>query len=336
MVAIYHFTGWKWSDTAWFKWSSLIINGSDAVAFFFVLSGFVLSYKYFHKGKEVKPLKFFAKRLLRLYPAYILTVLICYAYYTRAAGLDGFLSGFLANGDSKILSELFMIRQSHLYYTPGWSLGVEMGLSVLLPLLVFACKSNIKYTYWLSAFAIFIGPHFVNPFIIHFTLGALISFHYYDLINKEGLGKKVTKYFSFLLPISILLFSARHINKLVSFGTETELAHNFLKVDFFLPTGIGAALLMTLVISSKNMRAFFTNRLFFQLGKISYSIYLCHWIIVWSLMDNYDFLKEQLSSIHLPELSVFALYLAGVLLVSYVFYYLVERPFIQLSRRLFS
>ena len=42
MVVFYHFIGWKWAEEPAFHLSSMIFNGSDAVSFFFVLSGLVL------------------------------------------------------------------------------------------------------------------------------------------------------------------------------------------------------------------------------------------------------------------------------------------------------
>jgi peptidoglycan/LPS O-acetylase OafA/YrhL len=46
MVVLGHFINWRLSNNFWVKVIPLtIVGGTDAVSFFFVLSGFVLSYK---------------------------------------------------------------------------------------------------------------------------------------------------------------------------------------------------------------------------------------------------------------------------------------------------
>jgi len=80
-VAIYHFIGWKWHTTDAYHYAAFIFNGSDAVSFFFVLSGFVLSYPYLHFDRKIKYGRYVWKRILRLYPAYVVTILITAFYW---------------------------------------------------------------------------------------------------------------------------------------------------------------------------------------------------------------------------------------------------------------
>ncbi len=83
MVVIYHFIGWKWPDELSYKLSAFIFNGSDAVSFFFVLSGFVLSYPYIHLGRKYSYIKYVRGRFIRIYPAYVFTILIEALYHYR-------------------------------------------------------------------------------------------------------------------------------------------------------------------------------------------------------------------------------------------------------------
>ena len=48
-----------------------MFNGSDAVSFFFVLSGFVLSYKYLALGQPLDMKQFYTNRIFRLWPAFL-------------------------------------------------------------------------------------------------------------------------------------------------------------------------------------------------------------------------------------------------------------------------
>ena len=47
-----------------------VFNGHQAVNFFFVLSGFVLSYKYIVRNKSLDVVQFYVSRIFRLYPGF--------------------------------------------------------------------------------------------------------------------------------------------------------------------------------------------------------------------------------------------------------------------------
>ena len=66
MVLFYHFINWKYDSHTLAKVGSIIANGSDAVSFFFVLSGFVLSYKYVVLRQPLDIKKFYFNRFFRL------------------------------------------------------------------------------------------------------------------------------------------------------------------------------------------------------------------------------------------------------------------------------
>ncbi|MGB1217754.1 MAG: acyltransferase family protein [Saprospiraceae bacterium] len=83
MVVFYHFIGWHWGERVEYHLASIVFNGSDAVSFFFVLSGFVLSFKYFQRGGELNIKKYTFNRVLRLYPAFIVAVLMNFFYWYR-------------------------------------------------------------------------------------------------------------------------------------------------------------------------------------------------------------------------------------------------------------
>src|SRR5690554_4577142 len=62
-----------------FKWLSLFNNGGVAVTFFFVLSGFLITYlllKEKQATQNVSIKKFYFKRVLRIWPLYFLLVFI--------------------------------------------------------------------------------------------------------------------------------------------------------------------------------------------------------------------------------------------------------------------
>ena len=61
-----------------FDWLGLFKNGGNAVTFFFVLSGFLITYlllKERHKTATTSIKNFYLKRVLRIWPLYFLLVL---------------------------------------------------------------------------------------------------------------------------------------------------------------------------------------------------------------------------------------------------------------------
>jgi len=65
-IVMYHF----FQSTTFSKW------GASQLTFFFLLSGFVLSYQYRGRENEICTWRFFAKRLFRLYPTYLLSIAV--------------------------------------------------------------------------------------------------------------------------------------------------------------------------------------------------------------------------------------------------------------------
>ena len=75
MVFATHFCDYKYHGKMIANYLSIIFNGSDAVSFFFVLSGFVLSYKYLVLNKPLDIKKFYVSRFFRLWPAFFVTLI---------------------------------------------------------------------------------------------------------------------------------------------------------------------------------------------------------------------------------------------------------------------
>ncbi|MFT4758851.1 MAG: peptidoglycan/LPS O-acetylase OafA/YrhL [Paraglaciecola sp.] len=103
MVMVFHFLNWRWVDTTQVKAITFIFNGSNAVSFFFVLSGFVLSYPYIHFGRKIKYGNYLKKRILCLYPAYIFNVLLLFLYFNRHnLNRQTFYDAFILNEGTRI------------------------------------------------------------------------------------------------------------------------------------------------------------------------------------------------------------------------------------------
>lgn len=135
------------------------------VALFFVLSGFLITYRYYPFQNQ--PLKsFFLNRFARIYPLFFVLTIISWFFQPEAFGfsklslvlnlllLKGFFKEFLLSG----------IPQA-------WSLSVEETFYILAPFLFFLVQKDKRFLVFLPLFFISIGliivvimKNFHNPF----------------------------------------------------------------------------------------------------------------------------------------------------------------------------
>jgi peptidoglycan/LPS O-acetylase OafA/YrhL len=131
-----------------------IFNGGRAVDAFFIISGYLIikSYERSRSDKE-----YFIKRIKRIYPAYLTIILLCAILgflvsrypvqdYFRSADLYKYVLANLVflNFIHPTLPGVFENNFFHVVNGSLWSLKVEVGYYLLVPLIVYL-KSKIKF-----------------------------------------------------------------------------------------------------------------------------------------------------------------------------------------------
>jgi peptidoglycan/LPS O-acetylase OafA/YrhL len=138
---------------------ALAANGYVGVSLFFVLSGFILAYTYYEQPGVRPPLRaFYEARLARIYPVYLLGLLVALpfgvALWLNTLDLAPRLR--LARG---FLAELLLLQSWHPdsacgLNCPGWSLSVEVFFYLLFPFLAWAFFRTPRTLTWFGvAFA---------------------------------------------------------------------------------------------------------------------------------------------------------------------------------------
>lgn len=355
LVALFHFQA-----GGYFFDFPLIRNGNLAVPFFFVLSGFVISHAYrstLETGND--GLRFMVRRFGRLYPLHIVTlavlVLLEVAKMMMAArtGLHSSEGAFAGTNDiASLIANVFLLQAiipfpELTWNASSWSISTEFYTYILF-VAVFIPLG--KYRLWGSAVV----------FVLSGLLLVWLDTYRTDLNLASGLGMAqcVFGFFAGNLTYELYL-KLRDTDAL--HGTAPELLATvvMLLLFWFKPhytTGniLGFSLVILLFsyeggAVSKWLRV----RPLLFLGKLSYSIYLVHFIvfsiifagvrIIGGKLDmqviRFDGVHELMDFGPAGLMDLFALaYIVAVILCAIVTYYCVEEPgrhfFNRLSKRI--
>jgi peptidoglycan/LPS O-acetylase OafA/YrhL len=153
-VILHHLEQYKFWAKLPSHWGNVTVDafGHKAVSFFFVLSGFLITYLLLEESKKTGTISikdFYVRRILRIWPVYYLVIIIClfvipFVFDLSYIGIRTFDEKFTVK-----VFLLFLILPNILrVYSPSiaggnqlWSIGVEEQFYIIWPLLV---KSFIK------------------------------------------------------------------------------------------------------------------------------------------------------------------------------------------------
>lgn len=270
-------------------------GGRLGVIFFFVLSGFLITYlMYAEQAKygKVNLGNFYLRRVLRIWPLYYLTLLIGFIIYPLFVQLAG---GAHHENASLFLYAIFAANFDHIYnYFPStnllgvqWSVAVEEQFYLIWPV-IFIYFNRSKNFFFLLLGLILLSELFyikagsrLNAGDYHFgsclrylSIGGLLGYICYNKTEQLlYILNKISK------PLIILIYiSCLTIIMLQNVITETFSAYKY--IYHIIP-----ALFFSFVIVEQN----FSKHSFFKigalpwlswLGRISYGIYLTHMVAI--------------------------------------------------------
>jgi len=318
------------------------------VDLFFVLSGFLITTllltEKIKKGR-INLLKFMGRRILRLFPAYYLYILlITIAIYLGAgtltsigqwqptviiASLWGYFNNFIPRGGFWEYSKLLI----HL-----WSLAVEEQYYLIWPIaLAYVLKfKNILLIPTLILLALLIVRFSVVDLdydaMLHTRGIALFIGSYMALLCSEfsAVVESIKKYRQLILAILVCLLLAMFSAKLLGMANDHDLRKTPI---LFLDIMFALVIARIWFGSSCFYSRFLSMPVLVYIGKISYGIYLyhmfCHFVVwdVWYLhfseLPNY--------ANYLIRLMVYFLMSIGLATLSYRY---LEMPFLRIKGRL--
>jgi peptidoglycan/LPS O-acetylase OafA/YrhL len=315
-------------------------NGSPAVSMFFVLSGLVLSLKYFRFGHSPDLQSFSLNgyiigRLFRMWLPYCVILLISAGLYLQTIE-SPMLKTLLPPSDWIVemwhnhpLTIMDMVRESFLLNLPemavllpqAWTLEIELLLSLLLPVGLLLAERG---TAWLIFFALFAVTLLdMSFFLLHFLLGLMIARHYPSIA--EYLSRNIWQRWGVLL-IGLFLYTSGGV-------IEGLVGEN----GVWLASGLGAGLILLFVLGSVRTQTFLSHPALRQIGKVSYSAYLIHMLILLCLTP---YLLKWLESLTTHRFGLWlGSYIVTVLIVqllSLLSYHWLEISSIAIGRRIIN
>lgn len=321
-----------------------ITAGPIAVGYFYVLSGFIMAIAYYQpqedKQQAINKKKYWLARFARIYPVYLLALLIIVAAKFKTLG---------ENWETLPLHLLLLQSWVPGYpitlNTPGWSLSVEAFFYLCFPfLLIWVYKHGTK-SMTLFCLALWIVTQFIllnalnseayapktalhdfiyyNPFmhLNSFIMGMLCGI-YFKKTDENKLHKNNSLYLGLSFALIFLLIWARpHLE--ILFDYKLAFTNGLLAPAF----------LLFIVLLGKNrglVSTLFSHSWLILLGEASYSLY----ILQKPIHGLYD--KIIVPRIALPETIHFYIFLIGLIVISILSYQYFEKPMRKAIRSRFS
>lgn len=263
------------ADNDSFIFQNFIVKNADYfVDYFFVLSGFVISYNYSHKIKDFASFKdFMAKRMIRLYPLLLYTTLLFFALILVGKHWNTFNDPypvlFLQLTDTLTMMNSNPIFGSSLGINyPSWSISSEMISYALFGFCLFTFRRNaiIALLLFLAGAGFFIlYTHrymYMGDFGFVRGLFCFILGHFVHLVSKKA--SPVFGSMSEILFLFFLLFVFKYVPP-----------EHAIILPFVFALGI-----FIFISSNGIVTSFLESKPAQFLGKISFSVYLNHAIIV--------------------------------------------------------
>jgi peptidoglycan/LPS O-acetylase OafA/YrhL len=343
-VVISHFS--QIAPTQWLArmpWR-VFAEGHSAVILFFALSGFVLTLQMSGQNKPTFA-EFVLKRMCRIYVPYLAAVVLAFAAYLHFYHGDLNWAGDWANtrwqpglGWTQFIQHVvFLWPFDNSTVDPVlWSLVYEMRISLLFPVLMLAIYQfpvplTLIVSAALSLMVFGVEIHAQRDLMDASVNGEwLPTLHYASMFVVGGLiarfRRKITARVSAQHPRALLgvLVACIGVYALAR-GIDSRLFGNGVVrrfADDWLATCAVAGILVLAIAYEPYARALSIRPLAF-LGKISYSLYLLHGIVLLASIHYFGAANPQ-ASLWIAALLILPVSIAG--------YYLIESPSIRLGR----
>ena len=317
----------------------IVQQGAAGVQLFYIASAFTLFLSFQSRSqKEASPVRnFFIRRFFRIAPMYYIGIV--YYLFQNGLGATYYLGDQTHITVLNIASNFLFLHGFNAYWINsvvpgGWSIAVEMTFYAILPFL-FSKIKNVSQAF----------NFFVITLIIRIIVNAI--FHMFPLI---GFDRLWNDYLFFYFPNQLPVFALGIMAYFIIYNNEvsnTNLSGKALLVFcciilYQLITGhteafsdiiyYGLAFSILCVALSRYRLTIIVNPVTKYIGQLSFSMYLVHFAVL-NLLTKNNFIDYFNNGI-LNYTCRYILVVLLSMLISVVFYKLIEIPFQNIGKRI--
>jgi peptidoglycan/LPS O-acetylase OafA/YrhL len=288
-VLIFHFGGGIYFQIIdRLPFSHVLYSALTAVSYLFVLSGFVITYNYYDSKQTLDIGSYFDRRVVRIYPLYIVSFLLICLYYGDISGVK----------PQKIVANVFAFQAwwppySQSFNYASWFVSVLFFLYICAPFII---KISYRLSTWtLIWFSVILWgvTQFVHNilwigyfpawdnFLIYFPLFHLSSFFlgmtagiWYVRVGKNLMLDQC-------LVAFILIFSIILVIGYAGFSLSNPSLIQDLQRSAGLLSPLFVLAILALALDKTYISFVFGHSIFVLLGEISYPIYILQVPVNW-------------------------------------------------------
>ena len=310
---------------------TFVFEGHSGVALFMVLSGFIFTVGTL--GREISYLPFLRNRLLRIYPLYLLLLVVGTSALSRDFDLGIFVRGLLP------LANFGPIAAGGVWGMMFWAVAVEMQFYLVFPFLIKmlnrsgprALLAIIAVMVALRVLAVLSNPAGIDVNgltyyslagrLDQFLLGMLVAWVY--TYHRSRLGWPVLLVAAVLVPTMLWVFNQLH--------GYTE-GGGWRAVWPDVEGVVWAAFIGAYVAMFERSRSRL-SRILAGLGELTYSVYLLHFVVITAVVTHPGLLVHLGGGVATALLTGVLIVFPVVVAISLLTFRAVERPFLDLRGR---
>jgi peptidoglycan/LPS O-acetylase OafA/YrhL len=326
-------------------------SGSTAVSFFFVLSGFLITYlmleEYEKTGKfDLK--KFYIRRTLRIWPLYYFVLVFGFFVYPFFKSHLGFENNipysvayqflFLSNFDSIRVANEGLVDKAPMMIGITWSVAIEEQFYLLWPLLFLALKGR---RFWPAVLVVVLVSWFCRTFVFR---NEAMYYHTVAVASDLAIGAAFAmlvfynpRFVNFIRTLRRSHIVTFYVLALLYFLYHDVLFSDFAETAF-------SRLLHTLIFALVIVEQSYAENSFFKfgrwpalsaMGKYSYSLYMLHPIGIQFAIVLFRYLQLDRASETAMSLLYVLVALIPSMLLSFLSYHYIERYFLNLKKKFY-
>lgn len=282
--------------------------GERGVTYFFILSGFILAYRYYDKFNQKLEkrdiLSFFISRISRIYPVHILTFLV-------AIVLSFFAPAYFKIYPGQAVPNFLLVHwlfPKHVFtFNPAaWSLSVEMIFYITFPFIMFAIcrmalrRKSIKDISFFSLFSLLVCNFAIQSIVVNlvrdtsstlkwwlmyvspfratdFCMGLLLALIYLKCKRQNKFSQEFVLFSKQTLVFTLLELFALFLSLAARYLPIFNLKAAMFSINY-----VPSLSVLILVFAFQNgiFSRILMQKLFVLLGEISFSFFMIHYFVI--------------------------------------------------------